>query len=74
MFRGQTVNIGGSTYSVQNEVGKGAYGAVFKAMNSQTGGVVAIKFQKPPNPWELYICTEVRKRIKNTDIVSSRIF
>lgn len=69
--RSQVVNLGGTTYSIEKEVGRGAYGAVFRSNNLSTGSVVAIKYQKPPNTWELYICSEVRKRIKNPDIVSS---
>lgn len=43
----------------------------FRAINTNTGGVVALKFQKPPNNWELYICREVRKKITNYDTVTS---
>lgn len=41
----------------------------FSGVNTVDGSVVALKYQKPPNSWELYICTEVRKRLNNTDIV-----
>jgi hypothetical protein len=36
------------------------------------GSAVALKYQRPSNmaTWELYICTEVKNRIKNADIVS----
>lgn len=57
-------------YNVEKEVGRGAYGAVYKAVNAYSGETVAIKFQKPPNSWELYVCNEIRKRIQYHDIVS----
>lgn len=61
--------LGDYTYHIEKEVGRGAYGAVYRAVNSSTGVVVALKYQKPPNSWELYICSEVRKRIKIHDIL-----
>lgn len=61
--------LGDYTYHIEKEVGRGAYGAVYRAVNSSTGVVVALKYQKPPNSWELYICSEVRKRIKLHDIL-----
>lgn len=61
--------LGDYTYHIEKEVGRGAYGAVYRACNSSTGNVVALKYQKPPNSWELYICSEVRKRIKLHDIL-----
>ncbi|XP_055375084.1 mitotic checkpoint serine/threonine-protein kinase BUB1 [Condylostylus longicornis] len=57
-------------YSLEKEVGKGSYGSVYRALNTNTGAVVALKFQRPPNNWELYICKEVRKRIKYPYILS----
>ncbi|KFB48501.1 Bub1 [Anopheles sinensis] len=65
LVKGQTTNLGGTAYSVEKEVGRGSYGSVFRAVNTQTGAVVAIKYQKPANTWELYICTEVKKRLTN---------
>ncbi|XP_050068012.1 uncharacterized protein LOC126556655 [Anopheles maculipalpis] len=65
LLKGQTVNLGGTGYSIEKEVGRGSYGSVFRANNTQTSAVVAIKYQKPANTWELYICTEVKKRLTN---------
>lgn len=69
MVKSQMCSLGGRTYNIEKEVGRGSYGSVFRALNTGTGAVVAIKYQKPANTWELYICTEVRKRIKNPDIL-----
>uniref|UniRef100_A0A182PUC1 BUB1 N-terminal domain-containing protein n=1 Tax=Anopheles epiroticus TaxID=199890 RepID=A0A182PUC1_9DIPT len=65
LVKGQTTNLGGTAYNIEKEVGRGSYGSVFRAVNTQTGAVVAIKYQKPANTWELYICTEVKKRLSN---------
>ncbi|XP_058822243.1 YLP motif-containing protein 1-like [Topomyia yanbarensis] len=69
LIKSQTACLGGTTYSIEKEVGRGSYGSVFRAVNTHTGAVVAIKYQKPANTWELYICTEVKKRIKNPEIL-----
>lgn len=62
--------LGDTYYNVEKEVGRGTYGAVYKAVNVYTGATVAIKLQKPANSWELYICNEIKKRITYHDIVS----
>lgn len=69
LIKNHSVAIGGDTYQIEKEVGRGAFGAVFRGVNTNDGSVVAMKYQKPPNSWELYICTEVKKRLKNPDIV-----
>lgn len=69
LIKSQTTSLGGTMYSIEKEVGRGSYGSVFRAVNAQTGAVVAIKYQKPANTWELYICTEVKKRMKTRDIL-----
>jgi checkpoint serine/threonine-protein kinase len=70
LLKNQLVPLGGVSYQIEKEVGRGSYGAVFRAINTNDGAVVALKYQKPPNSWELYICTEVKKRLKNIDVVS----
>lgn len=68
--KGMDITLGDCDYYVDREVGKGAYGAVYRGIKNDTNDVVALKYQKPPNSWEFYICQEVRKRCKNTDMVS----
>lgn len=46
-------------FNIDKEVGRGSYGSVYKATDTQTGNVVALKYQKPPNTWEIYICDQV---------------
>lgn len=64
------ITIGDIRFHIEKEIGRGAYGSVYKGTNSNTGDIVALKYQKPPNTWELYICTEVLQRVKATKLVS----
>ena len=49
----------------ESAVGKGTYGTVFKAVNLQTGQIVALKTQKPAWVWEFYITREIKNRLTN---------
>lgn len=49
-------------------IGKGTYGTVFKALNKRYREYVAIKYQKPPNPWEFYICREIQSRLNSDEL------
>lgn len=68
----KSVTIGDIRFNVEKEIGRGAYGSVYRGVNANTSDVVALKFQKPPNTWELYICFEVHQRIKDPDMVISK--
>nr|XP_014098767.2 probable inactive serine/threonine-protein kinase bub1 [Bactrocera oleae] len=59
----------GVQFNIDKEVGRGSYGSVYKATDANTGNVVALKFQKPPNTWEIYICDQVLKRVKSSNIL-----
>lgn len=50
---------------MEKQLGKGTYGTVFKATDLLTKRVVALKYQKPPNKWEFYICRELQSRLAN---------
>lgn len=63
--------IGEHRFNIEKEVGRGAYGSVYRATNPNTGDIVALKYQKPPNTWELYICTEVTRKIKDRNMVTN---
>lgn len=65
----KTINIGDIRFNIEKEIGRGAFGSVYRGVNSNTADTVALKYQKPPNTWELYICTEVAQRIKDSDLV-----
>lgn len=70
----KTITIGDIRFNIEKEIGRGAYGNVYKGTNTNTGDVVALKYQKPPNTWELYICTEVLQRVKASKLVRLRVF
>ncbi|XP_060527401.1 mitotic checkpoint serine/threonine-protein kinase BUB1-like [Cylas formicarius] len=59
----EPVSVGGDVYYVDKVLGKGQFGTVFKAQDRKTGSQVALKYQKPPNRWEYYVCRELRRRL-----------
>lgn len=63
--RKEMIPVGDSKYYIEKILGKGTYGSVFKAVDCQTKEVVALKFQKPANKWEFYICRELQARLAN---------
>lgn len=56
---------GRDKYTIEKLLGKGQFGTVFKAYNLQMSCTVALKYQKPPNKWEFYICRELQARLAN---------
>lgn len=66
----KSATIGDIRFNIEKEIGRGAYGNVYRGVNTNTMDTVALKYQRPPNTWELYICFEVHQRIKNPDLVS----
>lgn len=63
------ITLADTRFSIEKEVGRGSYGSVYKANDLNTGTVVALKYQKPPNIWEIYICHQVRQRIKTETVL-----
>ncbi|XP_055836794.1 uncharacterized protein LOC129905350 [Episyrphus balteatus] len=63
------ITLADSRFSIEKEVGRGSYGSVYKATDCKTGTVVALKYQKPPNIWEIYICHQVRQRIRTETVL-----
>ncbi|XP_012270079.1 uncharacterized protein LOC105694202 isoform X2 [Orussus abietinus] len=60
-----TITLGTDVYELETCLGKGTYGKVFKAFNSQTHQTVALKTQKPACVWEYYIAREIKTRLTN---------
>lgn len=56
-------------FNIDKEVGRGSYGSVYKATDTRTGNVVALKYQKPPSTWEIYICDQVLKRVQEPEVL-----
>ncbi|KAG5889015.1 hypothetical protein JTB14_033944 [Gonioctena quinquepunctata] len=59
----EPVYIGGEKYILEKQLGKGTFGTVFKALDLDSNTTVALKFQKPANKWEFYICRELQARL-----------
>lgn len=59
------MTVGNTKISVDKQLGKGNYGAVFLCLDLHSNKSVAAKYQKPSRPWEFYICQEIKARIKD---------
>ncbi|XP_068631003.1 uncharacterized protein BubR1 isoform X2 [Battus philenor] len=59
------ISVGNNKFSIEKQLGKGNYGAVFLCMDLHSNKSVAVKYQKPSRPWEFYICQEIKARIKD---------
>lgn len=64
------MTVGNSKFSIEKQLGKGNYGAVFLSLDLNSNKSVAVKYQKPSRPWEFYICQEIKARIKDPFMVS----
>lgn len=63
------ISVGNTKFSVDKQLGKGNYGAVFLCLDLHSNKSVAVKYQKPSRPWEFYICQEIKARIKDPFMV-----
>ncbi|CAG9838124.1 unnamed protein product [Diabrotica balteata] len=61
----EAVFIGRERYVLEKQLGKGTFGTVYKAIDLGTSSPVAMKYQKPANKWEYYICRELQSRLAN---------
>ncbi|CAH2105562.1 unnamed protein product [Euphydryas editha] len=59
------MSVGNTKFSVEKQLGKGNYGAVFLCLDLHNNKSVAVKYQKPSRPWEFYISQEIKARIKD---------
>ncbi|KAL3282790.1 hypothetical protein HHI36_005955 [Cryptolaemus montrouzieri] len=55
-------------YLVEKVLGKGTFGTVYKALDMKQGYNVALKYQKPANKWEFYICREIQTRLRSNPL------
>lgn len=63
-----TILLGNTQYIFDKILGKGTFGKVYKALDVRKGEEVALKFQKPTNKWEFYICRELQARLGNQSL------
>ncbi|KAJ1350703.1 hypothetical protein KIN20_006567 [Parelaphostrongylus tenuis] len=59
---GEMADLGGETFKIVALIGEGGFAKVFKTTNEE-GLTLALKYEVPPCPWEVYICSELRVRL-----------
>ncbi|QLL33567.1 hypothetical protein HG536_0E04780 [Torulaspora globosa] len=62
----------GDLYCIRAELGEGGYATVYLA-ESSTGGLKALKVEKPASVWEFYILKQVEKKLKGNGVLRSII-
>lgn len=62
----------GDLYCIRAELGEGGYATVYLA-ESSTGGLKALKVEKPASVWEFYILKQVEKKLKGDSVLQSII-
>ncbi|XP_066534081.1 mitotic checkpoint serine/threonine-protein kinase BUB1 [Hoplias malabaricus] len=59
-----TVQLGEETLRVDFVLGQGAFATVYQATHLSTSRKLILKVQKPANPWEFYINTQLNARLE----------
>uniref|UniRef100_A0A3Q1G9H7 Protein kinase domain-containing protein n=1 Tax=Acanthochromis polyacanthus TaxID=80966 RepID=A0A3Q1G9H7_9TELE len=59
-----TISMGNSSLRVDCILGEGAFATVYQATNPMTSERMVLKVQKPANPWEFYINTQLDARLQ----------
>ncbi|XP_068610234.1 mitotic checkpoint serine/threonine-protein kinase BUB1 [Brachionichthys hirsutus] len=59
-----SISLGGACLRVGCVVGRGAFATVYQASDPVTSEKMALKVQKPANPWEFYISTRLDARLQ----------
>ncbi|XP_023134992.2 mitotic checkpoint serine/threonine-protein kinase BUB1 isoform X1 [Amphiprion ocellaris] len=59
-----TISMGNSSLRVDCILGEGAFATVYQATNPMTSERTVLKVQKPANPWEFYINTQLDVRLQ----------
>ncbi|XP_053193454.1 mitotic checkpoint serine/threonine-protein kinase BUB1 [Scomber japonicus] len=59
-----TISMGNASLRVDCVLGQGAFATVYQATDPTTSEKVVIKVQKPANPWEFYINTQLDARLQ----------
>ncbi|XP_072301932.1 mitotic checkpoint serine/threonine-protein kinase BUB1 [Eucyclogobius newberryi] len=58
-----TLTIGNASLLVDGVLGQGAFAKVYQATDPMTSDKMVLKVQKPANPWEFYINTQLNTRV-----------
>ncbi|XP_036403176.1 mitotic checkpoint serine/threonine-protein kinase BUB1 [Megalops cyprinoides] len=59
-----TIPVGEESLHVDSMLGQGAFATVYQATNLATSQKLVLKVQKPANPWEFYINTQLNQRLQ----------
>ncbi|XP_077408182.1 mitotic checkpoint serine/threonine-protein kinase BUB1 isoform X2 [Vanacampus margaritifer] len=59
----KTISMGKACLRVDRVLGQGAFATVFQATNPASSEKMVLKVQKPANPWEFYINTQLDLRL-----------
>ncbi|KAK5965640.1 hypothetical protein GCK32_005311 [Trichostrongylus colubriformis] len=59
---GKTMSFGGEDFHIATLIGQGAFAKVYKAVDEE-GKTLALKYEVPSCPWEVYICSEAKLRL-----------
>ncbi|KAK6022091.1 hypothetical protein OSTOST_12225 [Ostertagia ostertagi] len=59
---GKTMSFGGESFHIATLIGQGGFAKVYKAVDEE-GRTLALKYEVPSCPWEVYICSEVKLRL-----------
>ncbi|XP_061785385.1 mitotic checkpoint serine/threonine-protein kinase BUB1 isoform X3 [Nerophis lumbriciformis] len=58
-----SVSVGNSSLRVDRILGQGAFATVYQASHTESCAKMVLKVQKPANPWEFYINTQLDARL-----------
>ncbi|XP_077949939.1 mitotic checkpoint serine/threonine-protein kinase BUB1 isoform X2 [Gasterosteus aculeatus] len=59
-----SISIGNASLRVDCVLGKGAFATVYQATDPVTSNRTVLKVQKPANPWEFYVTTQLDARLR----------
>lgn len=59
---GKTINFGGEDVLIATLIGQGGFAKVYKVVTDENK-TLALKYEVPSCPWEVYICSEVKQRL-----------
>ncbi|XP_013873395.1 mitotic checkpoint serine/threonine-protein kinase BUB1 [Austrofundulus limnaeus] len=59
-----TISVGKASLRVERVLGEGAFATVYQAVDPVSSEKMVLKVQKPANPWEFYINTQLDARLQ----------
>ncbi|KAM6915489.1 mitotic checkpoint serine/threonine-protein kinase BUB1 [Xenentodon cancila] len=59
-----TISMGSASLRVDSVLGEGAFATVYQVTDPMTSEKMVLKVQKPANPWEFYINTQLDARLR----------